>query len=89
MKKGIKDFLDKYLTTRLDEVEDFLTNEYNIKASLSTISRCLKRIRVTYKTARRVSTEQDEAIQAAYFVEVARSYTIDQIVVVNKSAANE
>ena len=87
--KGIKDFLDKYPTTQLDNIEDFLADEYNIKASLSTSSRCLKRIRVTYKTARRVHTEQDEAIRAAYFTEVACSYTTDQIVAVNKSVANK
>ena len=75
--EGIKDFLDEYPTARLDEVGDFLANEYDIEAGLLTISQCLKRIRVTYKTARRVHTEQDEAVQAAYFAEVARSYTAD------------
>ena len=38
VEKEIKDFLDKYPTIRLNEVGDFLTNKYDIKASLSTIS---------------------------------------------------
>ena len=62
VEEGIKDFLDEYPTTRLNKVGDFLANEYDIKAGLSTISRCLKRIRVTYKTVCRVHTKQDEAI---------------------------
>ena len=87
--EGIKDFLDEYPTVQLDDIEDFLADEYDIKASLSTSSRYLKRIRVTYKTARRVYTKQDKAVQAAYFAEVACSYTVDQIVAVNESVANE
>ena len=75
--EGIKDFLDEYPTARLDDVEDFLADEYDIKAGLSTSSQCLKWIRVTYKTARRVHTEQDKAVRVAYFAEVTRSYTAD------------
>ena len=87
--EGIKDFLDEYPTTRLDEIEDFLADEYDIVVGLSTVSQCLKRICVTYKTARKVHTKQDEAIQAAYFAKVLRSYTTNQIVVVDESIANE
>ena len=85
----MRDFLEEYGTARLDEVCDFLFDEYDIVTSTSSVSRCLKRMEITSKVARRVYAEQDPEIRAAYLTTIAHEYSAEQIVAVDESAANE
>jgi transposase len=50
---GILDFLDDNPTAYLDEIQDFLLTEYQIAASVPTVSRCVKKLRLTYKKTTR------------------------------------
>ena len=55
----MRDFLEEYGTVCLDEVCDFLFNEYDIVTSTLSVSQCLKRMEITSKIARRVYAKQD------------------------------
>ena len=87
--EGIIDFLEEYPTARRDEVVDFLADEYDISCGVHTAGRVLQRLKMTYKTARLIHTEQDDELRATYLAEIARSYTVDQIVAIDESVANE
>ena len=85
----MRNFLEEYGTTYLDEVCDFLFNEYDIITSTLSVSRCLKRMNITSKIARRVYAKQDLEIWAAYLTTIAHEYSAEQIVAVDESVVNE
>ena len=64
--EGIVDFLEEYPTARLDEVCDFLNDEYDVRVSRNTAGRVLHRLNQTSKVARRVHTEQDPEVRALF-----------------------
>jgi transposase len=74
VEEGIRNFLDKYPTALQDKISDFLWDEYDIAYSILIVSRVLKKIRITYKVASRVHTEQDTSLRTTYLLEIARSY---------------
>ena len=86
--EGILDFLDEYPTARADEVCDFLSDEFNIEVSTWTARRVLKRLCLSHKKVEHVRTEQDAALQSAYLGRMTQ-YSVDQIVCLDESAANE
>ena len=89
VEEGMRDFLEEYGTARLDEVCDFLFNEYDIVTSTLSVSRCLKRMDITSKIAWHVYAKQDPEIRAAYLTTIAHEYSAEQIVAIDESAANE
>ena len=89
VEEGIIDFLEEYPTVRRDEVCDFLSDEYDIECGVHTVGRVLKELKMTHKVARRIHTEQDDELRAAYLAEIAQMYSAEQIVAIDESAANE
>ena len=85
---GLADFLEDWPTARLDECCDFLREEYQIDVSRSTVCRALKSINITHKRVTRVNARQDEDL-LIHFMAYMAPYTVDQIVAVDESAANE
>jgi transposase len=86
--EGILDFLDDNPTAYLDEIQDFLLTEYQITASVPTVSRCVKKLKLTHKKTTRTNTAQDDALRARYFARIA-GVPANRIIVVDESAANE
>src|SRR2546421_2408698 len=86
--EGILDFLDDNPTAYLDEIQDFLLTEYQITASVPTVSRCVKKLKLTHKKTTRTNTAQDDALRARYFSRIV-GVPANRIVVVDESAANE
>jgi transposase len=86
--EGILDFLDDNPTAYLDEIQDFLLTEYQITASVPTVSRCVKKLKLTHKKTTRTNTAQDDTLRARYFARIA-GVPANRIVVVDESAANE
>jgi transposase len=86
--EGILDFLENNPTAYLDEIQDFLLTEYQITASVPTVWRCVKKLRLTYKKTTRTNTAQDDILRARYFARIA-GVSANRIVVVDESAANE
>jgi transposase len=85
---GILDFLDDNPTAYLDEIQDFLLTEYQIIASVPTVSRYVKKLRLTHKKTTRTKTAQDDALRARYFARIA-GVPANRIIVIDESAANE
>ena len=86
--EGIVDFLEEYPTAQLDEICDFLSDEYDIDVTRMTASRVLRKLKVTYKTVRRVHTEQDPYLRASYMASLTE-LSAEQLVYIDESAANE
>ena len=51
---ALQELLDTNGTLMLDEIQDWLEVEFEIECHLSTISRCLKDMKVTHKKTERV-----------------------------------
>ena len=85
---SILDFLDDNPTAYLDEIQDFLLTEHQIKASVPTVSRCVKKLRLTHKKTTSTKTAQDDTLRARYFARIA-GVPANRIIVVDESAANE
>lgn len=47
--EGIVDFYDEYPTAYLDEVQGFLSDEYDIDCSVPTIQRVVKKLNISHK----------------------------------------
>jgi transposase len=86
--EGILDFLDDNPTAYLDEIQDFLLTEYQITASVSTVSRCIKKLKLTHKKTTRTNTAQDDTLRARYFARIT-GVPVNRIIIVDESATNE
>jgi transposase len=86
--EGILDFLDNNPTAYLDEIQDFLLTEYQITVSVSTVSRYIKKLKLTHKKKTRINTTQNNALRARYFARIT-GVPVNQIIVIDKFAINE
>lgn len=85
---GLHDLLDKYKTVQLDEVVDFVNDEYGVSISKNTASRALRRLNMTRKRVTNVHPNQDSGLRDDHLIE-RMQYSADQIVAVDESAADE
>jgi transposase len=73
----------------LEEMKDFLYDEFDIEISVSGIWRELYRMRYSRKIASKRAKEQSEPLRRIYLARIAQHYTADQIVALDESACNE
>lgn len=85
---GLHDLLDEYKTVQLDEVVDFVKDEYNVEISKTTAHSTLKRLNITRKRVTNIHPNQDPGLRDDHLQE-RMQYRADQIVAVDESAANE
>ena len=76
-------------TMCLDEVQDWLMNEWDIEASVPTVHRCMKKLDLTRKKNERVDPDSDPDLRALWLSKIATRYSANQLVVVDESAASE
>ena len=76
-------------TMYLDEVQDWLFNEFEIDVSIPTVHRCVKRLNFTRKKNEQVNPSSDPALRALWLSKIASRYSAKQLVVVDESAATE
>lgn len=72
----------------LDEIADYLSEEWEIEVSISTVSRCLKDMNVSRKRTEPAHPERDEIVRCWWIAKMTE-YSADQLVVVDESAADE
>ena len=87
--EAMTDLLRTNPTMYLDEVQDWLLNEWDIEASVPTIHRCVKRLDLTRKKNERINPDSDPALRALWLSKIASQYSAKQLVVVDESAASE
>lgn len=71
-----------------EEMTQFLWEEHGIKASQSTVSRLLKRLNLSTKASRRVSSRQNEPLRRAWRAQMV-DLRADQLVCVDEASFNE
>ncbi|KAF9728512.1 hypothetical protein PMIN01_13340 [Paraphaeosphaeria minitans] len=76
-------------TAYLDEMQDFLYDEYDVKISVATLDRELEAMRWSGKAASKAARERHEGLRRAFRARCEQIYRPDQIVCLDESACNE
>jgi len=82
------DFVEDEPTAYLDEMQQFLYDEYELEVSISTISRVLKNAKWSRKAVRARAAERSEPLRRAW-QGTQKQYNSDQLVFLDESASNE
>ena len=88
-REALADLLIANPTMMLDEIQDWLVEEWDIEVSKATVSRCLKKDKLTRKRTERVNPERDHNLRASWLAKLASEYTANQLIIVDESAVNE
>jgi transposase len=86
---GLKEYLAGRPQAYMEEMKDWLYNEYNINTSLPTVFQALEKLQYSRKIATKRAAEQSGALRRVYAGRMAINYTADMIVAVDESACNE
>ena len=86
--EAVVDFLLENKQAYLDEVVTFLEEEFDVSPSLNTVSRLLRRLKITAKKVSRIAQAQDQELRA-YHIGWMAQYPHDYFVFVDESASNE
>jgi transposase len=85
--------LREYLAGRpqayLEEIRDWILEEFGILVSIATVSCELKQIKWSRKIASKKAAEQSDALRRVFQARCQQNYTAEQIVAVDESACNE
>lgn len=73
----------------MEEMRDWLYDEYDLRVSIGTIYRELERLRWSRKVASKRAKEQSDALRRVFLARVGQHYTAEQIVAIDESACNE
>lgn len=73
----------------LEELRDWLYDEYDLAVSLLTIHNELKRAKWSRKVATKRAAEQSDALRRVFQARVQINYTSKQIIAIDESACNE
>jgi transposase len=84
-----KIYLEGRPSAYLEEMKDFLYDEFDVKISISGICRELYKMNYSRKVATKRAQEQSDPLRRVYLARVAQHYTADQIVALDESACNE
>jgi transposase len=82
------DFLEDDPTAYLDEMQQFLYDEYELETSIATISRILKDAKWSRKSVQARAAERSEPLRRAW-QGIQKQYDSDQLIFLDESASNE
>ena len=85
----LKEFLRGRPYAYLEEMIEFIYDEFDLEVSIPTIWRELERMRWSRKLATKRAREQSAALRRVYLARMSQHYTADQIVALDESACNE
>lgn len=85
---GLKTYLDGRPSAYLEEIRDWLLDEYAIETTIWTVFRALEKLNYSRKIATKRAKEQSEPLRRMYAARM-QNYTADQIVALDESACNE
>jgi transposase len=86
---GLKQYLAGRPHAYLEEMKDWLYDQYDIETMLSTVYRALIKLQYSRKIATKRATEQSDAPRRVYVARSAQNYTANMIVAPDESACNE
>ena len=82
------EFIEDQPTAYLDEMQDFLYDEFDLQVSITTIHSTLERTRWSRKAVRARAAERSAPLRNAW-IGIQKSWSADQLVFLDESAANE
>jgi len=85
----IRNALDANPCLYLDEIQSKLHMYCNVDVSISTLSRTIKRLKISHKQASRQASERDEAARLAFRTYVATHLQARQLVFIDEGAKDE
>ena len=88
MEQAIKHLLDQRPWYYQDEIAAFLHSAFDIEVDRSTISRALKRIKVTRKRLKVIAAQQNDELRTEW-LEQLQYFTADQIVSIDESESDD
>ena len=86
--KGLLEFLSERPTAYLNEMQDFLFDEFNVQASIDTIRRVLKAARWSRKAVSKRAAQQSAPLRNTWQGR-QKQWLADQLIFLDESAANE
>ena len=88
MLQRLLEFLEDDPTAYLDEMQQFLYDEYELEVSAATISRTLKEAKWSRKAVQARAAERSEPLRRAW-QGIQKQYDSDQLIFLDESASNE
>ncbi|KAG9385505.1 DDE-3 multi-domain protein [Pyrenophora tritici-repentis] len=88
-REGLQAYLNGSPGAYMDEMRDFLYDEYDVRISLASVYRELEKMRWSRKLATKRAKEQSEPLRRLYLARMAQHYKAEQIVALDESACNE
>jgi transposase len=82
------EFIEDRPTAYLDEMQDFLYDEFDLEVSIQTIHRILQKAHWSRKAVSARAAERSAPLRNAW-IGIQKSWTADQLVFLDESAANE
>ena len=87
-REGLASYLRSKPWAYLEEMASFLLDDFEILASITTIWRALKEMKINQKAIHRVALERSQLCRDGYTLEIS-NYTYDQLIYLDESRANE
>lgn len=87
--KGLLDYVNSRPQAYLEEMRDWLYDEYDILTTIWTVYRELERADFSRKLGTKRAIEHSEPIRRVWSARVAQNYIADQIVAIDESACDE
>ena len=88
-RQRLREFLNGRPQAYLEEVRDWILDEFDIAVSTSLVYRELRRMKWSRKIATKRAVEQSDALRRVFRARVQLNYTAEQIVAIDESACNE
>jgi len=88
-RQRLLEFLNGRPHAYLEEIRDWILDEFGIPVSISLVYRELQRMRWSREIATRKAAEQSDALRRVFRARIQLNYTAEQIVAINESACNE
>jgi transposase len=88
-RRRLLEFLKGRPQAYLEEIRDWLLDEFNIPVSINLVSRELQKIKWSRKIATKRAAEQSNALRRVFRARVQLNYSAKQIVAIDESACNK
>jgi transposase len=88
-RQRLREFLNGRPHAYLEEIKDWIMDEFNIPVSCTLVYRELQRMKWSRKITTRKAAEQSNALRQVFRARIQLNYTAEQIVAINKSACNK
>lgn len=87
--KRLREYLASRPQAYMEEIRDWLLDDFDVVVSLSLVARELKKMKFSRKIATKRAAEQSEPLRRVFRARLQQNYHAEQIVAIDESACNE